>query len=62
MEHRCTHNLVSYSTEEVMGHLLVQEFITQDYQAAVQAVLDRSLARVETANYEIPLIKKAGAF
>ncbi len=38
----CTCNLVSYSTEEVMGHSLIQEFITQDYQAAVQAVLDRA--------------------
>ncbi len=44
-----------------MGHLLVQGLITQDYQAAVQADLDRALARVETANFEIPLIKKAGA-
>jgi hypothetical protein len=43
-----------------MGHLLVQEFITQDYQAAVQAVLDRALAGVETANFEIVLITKAG--
>jgi PAS domain S-box-containing protein len=57
----CTRNLVSHSTEEVMGHLLVQKFITQDYQAAVQADLDRALAGVETANFEIPLIKKAEA-
>jgi PAS domain S-box-containing protein len=56
----CTCNLISYSTEEVLGHSLVQEFITQDYQAAVQAVLDRALARVEAANFEILLIKKAG--
>jgi hypothetical protein len=32
-----------------MGHSLVQEFITKDYQASVQAVLDRALDGVETA-------------
>lgn len=32
-----------------MGHSLVQEFITKDYQASVQAVLDRALEGVETA-------------
>jgi len=44
-----------------MGHSLVQEFITKDYQASVQAVLDQALAGVETANFEFPLITKAGA-
>ena len=28
----------------------MQEFITQDYQASVQSVLDRALEGVETAN------------
>jgi len=58
---QCARKLVGYSTEEVMGHSLVQEFITQDYQASVQAVLDQALAGVETANFEFPLITKAGA-
>jgi PAS domain-containing protein len=40
--------LIGYSTEEVMGHSLVQEFITKDYQASVQAVLDKALDGVET--------------
>ena len=31
------------------GHSLVQEFITKDYQASVQEVLDQALAGVETA-------------
>ena len=57
----CARKLVGYSTEEVMGHSLVQEFITKDYQASVQAVLDRALDGVETANFEFPLITKAGA-
>ena len=40
--------LIRYSTEEVMGRSLVQNFITDDFktavQAAVQAVLDQALA------------------
>ena len=57
----CARELVGYSTEEVMGHSLVQEFITKDYQASVQAVLDRALDGKETANFEFPLITKGGA-
>ena len=53
--------LIGYSTEEVMGHSLVQEFITNDYQASVQAVLDEALRGSETDNFEFPLITKAGA-
>ena len=53
--------LIGYSTEEVMGHSLVQEFITNDYQASVQAVLDQALQGSETDNFEFPLITKAGA-
>ena len=43
-----------------MGHSLVKEFITEDYQASVQTVLDKALDGVETANFEFPLITKAG--
>ena len=39
---QCARKLVGYSTDEVMGHSLVQEFITQDYQASVQSVLDQA--------------------
>jgi hypothetical protein len=39
-----------------MGHSLVQEFITNDYQASVQAVLDKALTGAETENFEFPLI------
>jgi hypothetical protein len=34
-----------------MGHSLVQEFITNDYQASVQAVLDEALKGSETDNF-----------
>ncbi len=59
MWNQCAMRLVGYSTEEVMGHSLVQEFITQDYQASVQSVLDQALAGVKTANFEFPLITKS---
>eukprot|EP00986_Skeletonema_menzelii_P010008 scaffold4700_cov111-Skeletonema_menzelii.AAC.1 len=58
---QCARKLVGYSTAEVMGYSLVKEFITKDYQASVQAVLDKALDGVETANFEFPLITKAGA-
>ena len=58
---KCAMRLIGYSTEEVMGHSLVQEFITNDYQASVQAVLDEALTGAETDNFEFPLITKAGA-
>eukprot|EP00956_Cyclotella_meneghiniana_P011801 scaffold16582_cov75-Cyclotella_meneghiniana.AAC.5 len=57
----CARKLVGYTTDEVMGHSLVEEFITKDYQASVQAVLDSALGGVESANFEFPLITKAGA-
>jgi PAS domain S-box-containing protein len=57
---QCAMRLVGYSSQEVMGKRLVEEFITKDYQASVQAVLDKALDGVETANFEFPLMTKAG--
>jgi hypothetical protein len=48
--------LIGYSAKEVMGHSLVQEFIINDYQALVQAVLDKALTGAETEKFEFPLI------
>ena len=56
---QCAMRLVGYSPDEVMGHSLVQEFITKDYQATVQMVLDQALKGEETANFEFPLMTKA---
>ena len=44
----CAMRLIGYSTEEVMGHSLVQDFIANDYQASVQAVLDEAFTGAET--------------
>ena len=45
---QCAMRLVGYSTEEVMGKNLVQEFITDEFKTAVQAVLDQALHGEET--------------
>jgi len=52
--------ITMYSVDEVMGHNLVQEFITPDFREAVKQVLDKALAGEETANFEFPLITKDG--
>ncbi len=52
--------LVGYPPEEVMGKILVKEFITNEFKTAVQAVLDQALHREETANFEFPLMTKGG--
>jgi PAS domain S-box-containing protein len=57
---QCAMRIVGYTPDEVMGHYLVKEFITSDYQASVQAVLDRALKGDETANFEFPLMTKEG--
>ena len=58
---QCAMRLVGYSTDEVMGYSLVQEFITDDFKVPVQTVLDQALRGEETANFEFPLITKGGA-
>ena len=58
---QCAMRLVGYSSEEVMGHSLVKEFITDDFKRGVQKVLDMALQGDETENFEFPLITKGGA-
>ncbi|KAH8054333.1 hypothetical protein JL722_9070 [Aureococcus anophagefferens] len=57
----CASRLMGYGPEDVMGNNLVQNFITKEYRALVQAVFDNALGGVETANFEFPLVTKAGA-
>ena len=52
--------ITGFSKDDVMGHDLVAEFITDDYKASVKAVLDEALSGQETANYEFPLYTKSG--
>jgi PAS domain S-box-containing protein len=51
--------IVGYTSEEVMGRDLVQEFISPDYRTSVKEVLDRALRGEETANFEFPLFTKS---
>jgi PAS domain S-box-containing protein len=53
-------NLTGFSSEEVMGRHLVNEFITDDFKERVQNVFIKALAGVQTANFEFPLVTKAG--
>ncbi|KAG6602932.1 histidine kinase A two component receptor [Phytophthora cinnamomi] len=52
--------IMQYTTAAVMGEKLVEKYITKDYQEAVSNVLSEALNGVETANFEFPLITKAG--
>ncbi|KAE9339020.1 hypothetical protein PF008_g11766 [Phytophthora fragariae] len=52
--------IMQYTTDAVMGEKLVEKYITKDYQEAVSNVLSEALNGVETANFEFPLITKAG--
>jgi len=52
--------ITGYRKEEVVGRDLVGEFISEEYQAAVKAVLDKALGGEETANFEFPLYSKDG--
>ena len=54
------HKLVGYTSDEVMGQKLVEQFITPEHRARVQSVIDEALAGQETANFEFPLMTKAG--
>jgi PAS domain S-box-containing protein len=57
---KCASCLIGYSADEVMGRLLVQDFITDDFKMPVQSVLDQALAGDETDNFEFLLITKSG--
>lgn len=52
--------ITQYTTEDVMGANLVEKFITEDYREAVGSVLSKALVGAETANFEFPLMTKAG--
>jgi PAS domain S-box-containing protein len=54
--------LVMYSTKEVMGKILVEEFVTDKSKTTVQAVLDQALHCKENANFQTPFMTKGGGW
>ena len=58
---KCAANLSGYSALDTVGHNLVEEFITEDFRASVQEVLDKALKGEETANFAFPLVTKDGS-
>ena len=57
---KCAANISGYSSEDTMGHHLVNEFITEDFRASVQEVLDKALQGLEDSNFAFPLVTKDG--
>ncbi|KAK3279433.1 hypothetical protein CYMTET_12688 [Cymbomonas tetramitiformis] len=52
--------ITKYSQTEVLGHNLVEEFITSEFKTEVGRVLDKALRGRGTANFEFPLFTKDG--
>ena len=48
--------IVGYSREEVMGQDLVRKFITQEYRASVQEVLQKALQVLTPASHVSPVL------
>ena len=57
---KCAANISGYSSEDTMGHHLVNEFITEDFRSSVQEVLSKALRGEEDSNFAFPLVTKDG--
>ena len=53
--------VVGFSASETFGRPFVRDFITEDFRASVQDVLDKALRGEETANFQLPMMTK-GAY
>ena len=51
--------ITGFEKVEVIGHNLVDEFITPEFRDAVRNVLEQALISNETSNFEFPLITKS---
>ena len=49
-----------FTGEETLGRPFVLNFITEDFRASVQEVLDDALCGKETANFQLKLMTKLG--
>ena len=50
--------ITGFAKDEVMGRMLVEEIIEEDYRASFQDVLDKALVGDETSNFEMSLNTK----
>ena len=50
---KCAADVTSFSSSEVMGRQLVQQFISEDFRTSVQYVLDRALQGEETLSQKV---------
>ncbi|KAI9923191.1 hypothetical protein PsorP6_001091 [Peronosclerospora sorghi] len=53
-------DIMQYTNKDVLEKDFVAEFISEEYKIPVRSVLDKAFKDVETANFEFPLITKAG--
>ncbi|HIG68589.1 MAG TPA: PAS domain-containing protein [Myxococcales bacterium] len=53
--------ITGFAKIDVMGHPLVDQFITEGFKSSVREVLDKALQGEQTANYEFPLYTKDSA-
>ncbi|HHZ97774.1 MAG TPA: EAL domain-containing protein, partial [Flavobacteriales bacterium] len=54
--------ITGYERADVLGVDLVQKIVPENYQSSVKAVFDQTLQGHETANYELTLMDKNGAY
>ena len=52
--------VVGFTAEQTVGRPFVEEFITEDFRASVQEVLNKALRGDETANFQLPLVTAHG--
>jgi PAS domain S-box-containing protein len=55
---KCSADVTSFYSAEVMGRQLVQQFICEDFRVLAQEVIDKALRGEETANFEFSIITK----
>ena len=53
-------DVVGFTAEQTFGRPFVSDFITEDFRASVQDVLDKALRGEETANFQLPLVTAHG--
>ena len=53
-------HVVGFTAEQTFGRPFVEDFITGDFSASVQDVLDKALRGEETANFQLPLVTANG--